>query len=297
MKLMTKELERVFAKYPLYSQDGLGGDALVIAKYFRPGSAGTWLITEASPQGDDWLMFGLVDLGFGPEYGYVSLNELKGYRGWGGLGIERDIHFPPGQYTVRDACRMERIRYDFSFNRKPSVKSRRPRASRNAGPRTIFGLCAGCNRWSEFHPTGTNGALVCASCGVEYPPGLYPKPDASAGRGDAVFRIDGQPVVFEDGRSPVPRPTYMKLTTQERDGDGWKDRNVSRMIVDSDAVAYLEGMPGARRTVKGKVVQTVAPVDGGRRRWFVRYTGDVDSVPSLNRRGRRRGCRTRGQDH
>lgn len=287
MKLMTKELERAFAKYPLYSQDGLGGDALVIAKYFRPGSAGTWLITEASPQGDDWLMFGLVDLGFGPEYGYVSLNELKGYRGWGGLGIERDVHFPPGQYTVRDACRMEHISYEFSFNAKPSGKVRKPRASRNAGPRTYFGQCWECNRWSEFHPTGTNGALVCASCGVEYPPGLYPKPDASAGRGDAVFKVDGEPVVYKDGRPPVPRPTYMKLTTQERTGEVWEDSNVHRMIVDSDAVAYLEDIPGARRKVKGRVVQLVVTTDSKSRRWLARYTRDVNAVPSLSKRGRR----------
>lgn len=33
MKLITKELEKKFKKYPFYSQDGLGGDAKVIAKF------------------------------------------------------------------------------------------------------------------------------------------------------------------------------------------------------------------------------------------------------------------------
>lgn len=46
MKLITKELEKIFEKYPIGSQDGLGGNAKVIAKFFNPVGVGTWLITE-----------------------------------------------------------------------------------------------------------------------------------------------------------------------------------------------------------------------------------------------------------
>lgn len=47
MKLITKALEKTFAKYPMYSQDGKGNDAVVIAKFFLPGSGFTWYVTEA----------------------------------------------------------------------------------------------------------------------------------------------------------------------------------------------------------------------------------------------------------
>lgn len=33
MKLITKELEKIFEKYPIGAQDGLGGKAKVIAKF------------------------------------------------------------------------------------------------------------------------------------------------------------------------------------------------------------------------------------------------------------------------
>lgn len=35
MKLITKELERTFSKYPIYSQEGMMLDAKVIVKYFN----------------------------------------------------------------------------------------------------------------------------------------------------------------------------------------------------------------------------------------------------------------------
>ena len=46
MQLMTAQIEKALKKYPLYSQDGKGGDAKIVVKYFG-GSAATWLITEA----------------------------------------------------------------------------------------------------------------------------------------------------------------------------------------------------------------------------------------------------------
>ena len=86
MKLMTKELEEKFKKYPLYSQDGKGKDAEIVVRYFNPYGRGTWLITEGEQQEDgDWLFFGYCHI-FCWEWGYVSLSELEsvGY-------IERDL--------------------------------------------------------------------------------------------------------------------------------------------------------------------------------------------------------------
>lgn len=108
MKLMTAEIA---ARIPaLYATDGVPADEKVVqVKFFDPTGAATWLIVEASavladgsevalsdPKAADAVdvsMFGHCDLGMGcPEWGYVSLNELKSVKGRLGLGIERDRH-------------------------------------------------------------------------------------------------------------------------------------------------------------------------------------------------------------
>ncbi len=43
------------------------------------------------PMMDTWLLFGKCDLGYGPEWGYVTLAELESLSVGFGLGIERDI--------------------------------------------------------------------------------------------------------------------------------------------------------------------------------------------------------------
>ena len=91
MKLMTKELEKTFSKYPIYSQDGKGLDSIVIVKYFNPCGLGTWLITEGEKQDDDWFFFGYCHL-FEWEWGYVTLSELESLTLPFGLTIERDLH-------------------------------------------------------------------------------------------------------------------------------------------------------------------------------------------------------------
>lgn len=95
MKLITKELEAVFEKYPLGSQDGLLGQAKVIAKFFNPMGVGTWFITEAEKQENgDYEMFGYCHLGDDEmaEFGYIMLSELQEIRGPLGMGIERDLY-------------------------------------------------------------------------------------------------------------------------------------------------------------------------------------------------------------
>lgn len=93
MQLMTKEILETLP--PLYSQDGLGGKALAHVKLFAPDTGRwTWYITEGSPQGDDFLFFGLV-IGLEKELGYFCLSELEKARGPLGLPIERDLYWRP----------------------------------------------------------------------------------------------------------------------------------------------------------------------------------------------------------
>lgn len=97
MKLITKELEKTFEKYPIGSQDGLGGNAKVIAKFFNPAGAGTWLITEAEKTEDgDYEMFGYCHLGDDEmaELGYVMLSQLEELKLPFGLKVERDMYVP-----------------------------------------------------------------------------------------------------------------------------------------------------------------------------------------------------------
>lgn len=97
MKLITKELEKIFEKYPIGSQNGLGGSAKVIAKFFNPVGTGTWLITEAEKTEDgDYEMFGYCHLGDDEmaELGYVMLSQLENLKLPFGLKVERDLYMP-----------------------------------------------------------------------------------------------------------------------------------------------------------------------------------------------------------
>lgn len=113
MKLMSKSLEKKFEKYPLYSQDGKGGDAEVVVKYFNPSGVGTWLITEASKEEDgDWTMFGYCHLGDDElaELGYIMLSDLERIKVPPfGLGIERDKYMPDG-LTLIEAMERDGIK-------------------------------------------------------------------------------------------------------------------------------------------------------------------------------------------
>ena len=107
MNLMTKELEKLFEKYPLGSQDGLGGQAKVIVKYFNPVGVGTWFITEGNKlDNGDYEMFGYCHLGDDEyaELGYVMLSELEKLNLPFGLKIERDLYLSK-DCTLVDAIR------------------------------------------------------------------------------------------------------------------------------------------------------------------------------------------------
>ena len=97
MKLMTKEIEKKLLKTETGSTLG-NMDAEVIVKYFNPCGSGTWLITEAEREGDDWRLFGYCHI-HEWEWGYLMLSELAYLRLPFGLTIERDI------YTARKYVR------------------------------------------------------------------------------------------------------------------------------------------------------------------------------------------------
>ncbi len=88
MKLLTKALEKRFKQ--VGSQEAVGENAVVLAKFFTPDSNWTWYASEYDPRTKTF--FGLVD-GFEKEYGYFNLDELESVRGALGLPIERDLYF------------------------------------------------------------------------------------------------------------------------------------------------------------------------------------------------------------
>jgi len=80
----------------LYSQQDVS-DPVVHAKFFFPGGAWTWLVTEGQPEADDFTFFGYV-IGFEAEWGYFTLKELEEVNVKGIL-IERDCYFEPSKLS------------------------------------------------------------------------------------------------------------------------------------------------------------------------------------------------------
>jgi hypothetical protein len=82
------ELARITAVMPkVYEQDGKGDNALAHLHYFTGGC--DWYITERDTSHEQHQAFGLADLGYGPELGYISIAELIE------AGAEIDLHFTP----------------------------------------------------------------------------------------------------------------------------------------------------------------------------------------------------------
>lgn len=84
-----KELSSVIGGMPkTYDQDGMGDAAVAHLHYFR--GAADWYITEKDMEGKGTEQaFGLADLGYGGELGYISIDELIS------AGVELDFHFAP----------------------------------------------------------------------------------------------------------------------------------------------------------------------------------------------------------
>lgn len=84
-----RDLEKTIETMPAtYGQDGLGEDAVVHLHYFFGGC--DWWITEKDIEGGIDQAFGLVDLGHGPELGYISIAELVESR-----SMDIDLHWTP----------------------------------------------------------------------------------------------------------------------------------------------------------------------------------------------------------
>jgi len=104
MDLLPPPVRAALARFPIGSQEALGDDAKVVVKYFFPAGRYTFYVTEAEPDGDDWLLFGYCISPLGPdcdEWGYASLAELSSVF-VRGLAIERDLHLPIATRTVRE---------------------------------------------------------------------------------------------------------------------------------------------------------------------------------------------------
>lgn len=107
MKLITKEIEKKIEKYPLYSQDGKGDEAVVIAKFFPPWGGMSFYATEGSKTEDgDIEFFGMVTNCGEYELGYFTLSQLENLRGPWGLKVERDLYF---KGTIADAKKDARV--------------------------------------------------------------------------------------------------------------------------------------------------------------------------------------------
>lgn len=78
---------QVQAMPKVYEQDGLGESAVAYLHYFT-GSC-DWHITERDTSEAQHQAFGLANLGYGPELGYISIAELIEH------GAELDLYYTP----------------------------------------------------------------------------------------------------------------------------------------------------------------------------------------------------------
>jgi Protein of unknown function (DUF2958) len=99
MKLMTEELEKRFSEIGRQEDRK---DPIVVAKFFNPQGAGTWYATEYLPEEKTFFGYVRIFHDHNDEWGYFSLDELEGYTGPLGLGIERDLYF--GEKPISQVC-------------------------------------------------------------------------------------------------------------------------------------------------------------------------------------------------
>jgi hypothetical protein len=96
-KLVIREVLKALP--PLRSTDGKDpSEVRVPVKLFNPCGAGSWYCTEFDSE--ERVFFGFAEITDG-ELGYFSLDELEGFRGPLGLGIERDLWWDP-ETTLAD---------------------------------------------------------------------------------------------------------------------------------------------------------------------------------------------------
>ena len=101
MKLLTKEVLEQFNEQGDTSEKK-AEDIKIICKYFNPAGAGSWYCYEFVPE--DKIFWCFADLGMPDcaECGTVSLTELEELKLPFGMGIERDLFFPVGKFTLQE---------------------------------------------------------------------------------------------------------------------------------------------------------------------------------------------------
>jgi hypothetical protein len=100
MKIMTKEIEKAFAKQGYTGK--LSADKIkIVCKLFNPVGAQTWYLYEKEDNDVFWCFANLGDP-VNAECGTVSLSELMSLRLPFGLKIERDMHFPVSKVTLKE---------------------------------------------------------------------------------------------------------------------------------------------------------------------------------------------------
>lgn len=83
-----KEVSTTIETMPkTYQQDGLGQKAVVHLHYFFRGM--DWHITEKDMEDEQLQAFGLANLGYGAELGYIWLGEITE------AGAELDLYWTP----------------------------------------------------------------------------------------------------------------------------------------------------------------------------------------------------------
>ena len=93
MQILTKPIkEKLLANHKKQVEGKTHYEFKAVLKLFNPTGIGTWYLSELDPATN--IAFGLCCL-HEEELGYVNLDELLGFKGQFGLGIERDRHFKP----------------------------------------------------------------------------------------------------------------------------------------------------------------------------------------------------------
>ncbi len=87
INLMIELAEHLNTMPKTYEQDGKGDNAVVHLHYFLGDM--DWYITEKDMEDEQSQAFGLADLGYGGELGYISIEELKANN------IELDLYWTP----------------------------------------------------------------------------------------------------------------------------------------------------------------------------------------------------------
>ncbi|MDP2762199.1 MAG: DUF2958 domain-containing protein [Sideroxyarcus sp.] len=86
-----EELRGIISTMPVtYQQDELGDQAIVHLHYFYGNCH--WYITEKDMEGDGTIQaYGMADIGYGPESGYISIEEIV----QSDIPVELDLYWQP----------------------------------------------------------------------------------------------------------------------------------------------------------------------------------------------------------